>query len=549
MVSGAHVVASVLKQLGVEVVFGLVGIPVVEIAESLIAHDIRFIAFRNEQSASYAASVYGFSTGKPGVLLVVGGPGVVHALAGVENARSNRFPLLLLAGSAETALRGLGAFQQLDQVSLVRAAGAKFAEQPDGLDSVGRLLEQAYRESYYGQPGVAYIDLPANLIKAQDPDFKIPLLAVPAPAPRSAGDPSHVARAASLIQNAKFPLLIIGKGVAYARAEHAVQHLQAATNLAFIPTPMGKGVISDYNPLNLSAARSAALKSADVVIVLGARLNWILHYGGSGKFLDNVQIVQVSNVGEDLKGDGLGILGDIELVTNQLIADLHGFKAPAVPDGVLAKRSQNEAKALEAEKKVSDQLNYKTVYAAIRETLNLSASNRRIVYVSEGANSMDISRTSFPLVGPRTRLDAGTNATMGLGVGYAIAAKAAEPDALVVAIEGDSAFGFSAMEIETAVRSKLPLIVFVINNSGIYHGSVPRDDRPLPPTALSPEVAYHKLGESMGAWGAECRTLDEVVSATKHAVSLNQVSVINVIIELGKERQIAFGWQASTKKV
>lgn len=548
MVSGAHLIASTLRRLGVTVVFGLVGIPVVDIAESFLTHGIKFIAFRNEQSASYAASIYGYLTGKPGVLLIVGGPGLVHGLPGVENARSNRFPLLVLAGSVETGLRGLGGFQELDQVSLIKAAGAKFAQQPSGLNDLSRVLEQAYRESYFGQPGATYVDLPANLIQGHDPDFKIGNVLDPGAAPRSAGDRARLCQAAQLIRGANFPLLIIGKGAAYAHAEDSLRRLQAATNLAFLPTPMGKGVISDLHPHNLSAARSQALKEADVVIVLGARLNWILHFGGSGKFNENAKIIQVSNVGDDLRGDGLGILGDVDLVTNQLSSELSGFTAPALPASVINKRQQNEAKALEAEKAISTSLNYKTTYAAIRETLN-AATTKRIVYVSEGANTMDVSRTSFPLVSPRTRLDAGTNATMGVGMGYAIAAKVAEPDSLVVAIEGDSAFGFSAMEIETAVRSKLPLIVYVINNSGIYHGSTVSSDEPLPPTALSTETPYHKLGESLGAWGAECRTIDEVVAATKKAVELNKVAVINVIIELGKARKIAFGWQASTKQV
>ena len=549
--SGAEIIALSLKQLGVKHVFGLVGIPVVEIAEALIAHGIQFVAFRNEQSAAYAASICGYIKGRPGVLLVVGGPGVVHALPGVENSRSNRFPLLVLAGSAETSHRGMGAFQQLDQISLVKAAGVKFAEQPDDIDSIGRILEQAYRTAFYGQAGATYVDFPANIIQAvPDSSFVFKGISEPKAAPRSQGDPDQIKETVELLKNAKFPLLIVGKGVAYAKAEETVRQLQSKTKLAFIPTPMGKGVISDHSPENLSAARSLALKEADVVLILGARLNWILHYGGSGKFNKEAKFIQVDNVGEDIRGEGLGVLGDLELVSQQLITALDSWTSPAIPESIVSKRATNESRALATETAVSDVLKYQTVYKAIRDTLaEVVPKSKRVVYVCEGANTMDISRTSFPLVEARTRLDAGTNATMGIGMGYAIAAKVAEPESLVIGIEGDSAFGFSAMEIETAVRTNLPMVIFVINNSGIYHGTEPsNDESALPPTALGREIPYHQLAQSLGAWGAESRTLESVIENTKKAIELNKVCVINVIIELGKARKIDFGWMASTKK-
>jgi 2-hydroxyacyl-CoA lyase 1 len=558
MSSGSAVIARSLYNLGVRHVFGIVGIPVIEVAEACIAQGIRFVAFRNEQAATYAASAYGYLTGKPGVCLVVGGPGVVHALAGAENASANGFPVMLLAGSAESHQRAKGAFQELNQVSAVQQY-TKFAVQPASVADVSPLMEKAYRVAYFGRPGCTYLDLPADIIQGQAPQQEGESASIdPGPAPRTMGDPVRVKNAVGVLKGAKSPLLIVGKGAAYGKCEQAVRALHERTQLPFLPTPMGKGVIPDDHPLNMSAARSAALKSADVILLLGARLNWILHYGEPPKFNPNVKIIQVDIHPEELGNNAgsphLGIAGDIGLVAQQLTDQLSSNRrAPAVPKAVEETRAKNTAKATTAENGTDVPIKYQPVYRVIRETLAQTVPNdRNIVYVSEGANTMDISRTAFPLNAPRNRLDAGTNATMGVGLGYAIAAKTAQPDDLVVAIEGDSAFGFSAIEVETAVRSKLPMVIYVMNNSGVYHGVDPsaydkQNQKPLPPTALQLDTKYHLLAESLGAKGYLASTLEEVKAATVDAVSSNSVAVINVIIDSGKDKKLEFGWMASTK--
>ncbi|ANB11953.1 putative indolepyruvate decarboxylase family protein [Sugiyamaella lignohabitans] len=568
VISGSEIIANSLVQLGVTHIFGIVGIPVIEVAEACINRGIKFISFRNEQAATYAATAYGYLTGKPGVSLVVGGPGVVHAMAGIENANSNHFPLLLLAGSSETHQRGKGAFQELNQVALLYPH-TKFANQPSTVKSVPYMIEKAYRTSYFGRPGSTYIDLPADIIQAkldiknhQSKESVVQKLVPPGLAPKTMGDPERIRRAVNVLKTAKSPLLIVGKGAAYGRAENIIRQFQERTNIPFLPTPMGKGVIPDDNSLNVSAARSAALKNADVILLLGARLNWILHYGDSPKFSDNVKIIQVDSAAEELGNNSgnpeLGIAGDIELVVHQILNELtsHGnssWRSPPLLKEIADTKASNQAKAEKVDSTVTDPIKYQAVYKTIRETFSETLpSSKEIIYVSEGANTMDISRSSFSLNSPRTRLDAGTNATMGVGLGYAIAAKAASPDSLVVAIEGDSAFGFSAVEVETAVRSQLPMIIYVMNNSGVYHGVDPTaydnvDDKPLPSTALQLNTAYHTLAESLGAKGYLAKTLDEVRSATLEAIRSDNVSVINVIIDSGKDKKLEFGWMASTK--
>ncbi|KAK9474454.1 thiamine pyrophosphate enzyme, N-terminal TPP binding domain-containing protein [Dipodascopsis tothii] len=545
---GADLIADALAQLGVRVVFGIVGIPVIEVAEAAIARGIKFISFRNEQAASYAASAYGYLTGRPGVLLVVGGPGVLHALAGIGNATANCFPLVVLAGSAEREQRHRGAFQEMDQVAFL-APLTKHAEQPATAALVPAALERAFRAAAYGRPGPAYVDLPADIIRGKWP---APTAVSPVPAPpRAAGDPARIAAAAQLVRRARAPLIIVGKGAAYGRAEAALRRLVATTGIAFLPTPMGKGVVSDAAAENVASARTAALKAADVVLVFGARLNWILHYAAAPKFQPDARIVQVDGHAEELgannaRGADLAILGDVGLVATGLADALAGYRAPALPAAVAASRKKNTERAAARAALAKVPLSYEHSYAIIRGVL--AEASRPIVYVSEGANSMDIARSAFDMAEPRMRLDAGSSATMGVGVGYAIAAALARPDATVVAIEGDSAFGFSAMEIDTAVRAGLAMIVFVMNNGGVYHGVHPaayESGQPLPSTALGLETKYDQLAESLGARGFVVRTPDELAAAARAALHCGTVAVVNVVMDPGADRKLEFAWLAS----
>lgn len=555
-ISGAQVIAEALKRLGVEVIFGIVGIPVIEVAEACIAIGIRFISFRNEQSASYAAGYYGYLTGRPGVCLVVGGPGVVHALAGVANAQVNHWPMLLLAGASETFQTGQGAFQELDQVHAVQSY-TKYAARPAGLEKVPWTIEKALRTAFYGRPGPTYVDLPSDYIQGKVSSDDIEYALKVPEAPVSLADPQLIKKAVHLLQNAKAPLVIIGKGAAYSRAENQVKKLVETRNFPFLPTPMAKGVISDTHPLCVAAARSQALAEADVVLVLGARLNWILHYGAEPKFKKDVKIIHVDISPEELNNNRtaeVALLGHLPAVVEQLIS---GFSAPALSSSnaylaALVKKVRTNAEKI-APKYNEDKIpmTYHRVFGEIKARLPTDGS---VFIVSEGANTMDIGRSVFDQYTPRRRLDAATFATMGVGMGAAIAAQAYDPKGKVVMIVGDSAFGFSAMEVETAARNQYPLIIFVINNNGVYRGldqeafdKLPREQ--LPSTQLGVDTRYDLIGQACGAKGVLVRTPDELKAATKAALSETKIpTVINVLIKPGGNKKLEFGWLASTKK-
>ncbi|KAI9775196.1 MAG: hypothetical protein M1839_001384 [Geoglossum umbratile] len=580
--TGAQIIARTLHDLDVTVLFGIVGIPVVEIAEEAINLGIRYIGFRNEQSASYAASAYGYLSGRPGVCLVVGGPGVLHAMAGIGNSSANAFPLLLLAGSSESHLTSRGAFQELDAISLL-TPHTKLPLRPTGLDLIPSAIANAYRASFYGRPGTGFVDLPADLIQGESGEREIAhnVKAVALP-PKWGAQKDRISVVAQLLRGAKAPLIVVGKGAAYAKVESLVRELVEKTSIPFLPTPMGKGVLPDSHPQNTASARSVALKRADVVLVLGARLNWILHFGDAPKWNPNALIIQVDISPEEIgrnQGDAsLGLVGDVGVVTEQLLGVLDGWRwDPRVSDytqRLSESKRNNEATAAAKAKVDKSPMTYERAFSTIKAVLDRLSPPQEgnIVYVSEGANTMDISRSIFSVEYPRLRLDAGTYATMGVGMGYAIAAHVAynngspyAPKKKIVALEGDSAFGFSAMEVETMARYQMDVLIFVINNGGVYHGDSQDGDQwlklqqatvegvagkgdGLRSWSLGWEVGYEKIAEACGGRGFLARTPDELARATEEGFKANVPVVVNVLIEAGKAGKLEFGWQASTRK-
>jgi 2-hydroxyacyl-CoA lyase 1 len=423
--TGAHVVAETLRSLQVEVVFGIVGIPIVDIAEACIALGIRFIAFRNEQSASYAAQAYGYFTGRPGICLVVGGPGVVHAMAGIVNAQVNCWPILVIAGYIETSQKETGGFQEFDHVSLLKPH-TKFAAQPPSISRIPFMMEKGYRSAFYGRPGPAFVDIPANFIqlKMKKPMDDALVSSVP-DSPKSLASPEMIHRAAARLRSAKAPLVVIGKGASYARAETRIRSLIDSAQLPFLPTPMGKGVVPDSHPLNVAAARSTALAGADVVLLLGARLNWILHFGNRSKWRRDVTFIHVDIAAEELGNNAsdsqLRLLGDVGLVAEQLRDAMSGWQYASGSSTFMEGIRENAQKNLAQARKLAMSDHVPMTYHRALTEIKRELSNIDVVYVSEGANTMDISRTIFDVQGPRLRIDAGTFATMGVGMGYAIA--------------------------------------------------------------------------------------------------------------------------------
>jgi len=532
---GATVLARSLKQQGVDAMFGIVGFPVFGLAAAAQREGIRYVGMRNEQAASYAAGAVGYLTGRPGACLTVSGPGVIHGLAGLANARENCWPMILIGGASDSYQEGMGAFQEAPQVELARPY-VKYAARPDAPARLPFYVEQAVRTSIYGRPGAAYLDLPDDYLTAPVDEAALVFPERCAEPPRPQADPAEVARAVELLRGAERPLVIVGKGAAYAHAEREIRELVERTRLPFLPTPMAKGVVPDSHPLSVAPARGLALQEADVVLLLGARLNWILHFGVPPRLAAGVKTIQVDIAAEEIGRNvapAVGLVGDVRAVAGQLNAafEAEPFTLPEEHPwraALAAKVEENRDFVHRASRDESVPMGYYRVLREIQE----QAPEGTFVQ-AEGAQTMDISRSVLMHDEPRLRLDAGSFGTMGVGLGQAIAAAVVHPDKKIVCLEGDSAFGFSGMEVETACRYRLPIVFVVVNNNGIGGGidALPDDPFAAPPSAYTVDAGYERMIEGFGGRGYRVRTPDELSAAFKQALDDDMPSLINVLID------------------
>ncbi|KAM9187866.1 LOW QUALITY PROTEIN: 2-hydroxyacyl-CoA lyase 1 [Dugong dugon] len=544
-VSGAKVVAALTTQ-GVEYVFGIVGVPVTEIAVAAQGLGIWYIGMRNEQAACYAASAIGYLTGRPGACLVVSGPGLIHALGGMADANMNCWPLIVIGGSSERSQETMGAFQEFPQVEACRLY-SKFSAWPSSIEAIPTIIEKAVRSSTYGRPGACYVDIPADFVNLEVNANSIKFVECCMPSPVSMAETSAVCTAASVIRNAKQPLLVIRKGAAYARAEESIRKLVEQCKLPFLPTPMGKGVVPDNHPNCVRAARSRALQFADVIVLFGARLNWILHFGLPPRYQPDVKFIQVDICAEELGNNvrpAVVLLGDINALTKQLLEQFDKTPWQYPPESTWWKTLREKMKSNEAaSKELASKylpMNYYTVFYHVQEQLP-----RNCFVVSEGVNTMDIGRTVLQNYLPRHRLDAGTFGTMGVGLGFAIAAalvaKDKHPGQRVICVEGDSAFGFSGMEVETICRYNLPIILLVVNNNGIYQGVDTSSWKEMlnfeaaamaPPFCLLPNSHYGQVMTAFGGNGYFVQTQEELRKSLRQSLAdTAKPSLINIMME------------------
>ena len=552
MISGAKAIAICLKKQNVKYVFGIVGVPVTAIAEELQKEGVRFIAMRNEQAASYAAQAASYLLGSPQGCLVVSGPGVTNAISGLANAQINKWPMFLIGGASPSFQSKMGAFQEEKQLESV-APFVKFYANIDSVDRIPFFVEKAIRTSLYGEPGPTYLDIASDIIDGEVDEKVIKSMPALASVPKSQASVESIDHAVKVLQNAKKPLVIIGKGMAWARAEKELRTLVDVLQMPFLPTPMGKGVVDDMHELNVSPARTLALREADVILLMGARLNWMLHFGKPPRFKEDVKIIQLDISAEDI-GDNIptevALLGDGVNVIKQLTEYIYEKKIAFKKQDNWFKEldekiASNKAQLEDMLSDSSEKMNYYHAFGVIKDLIPDDA-----IIVSEGANTMDIGRTQMLHSDPRKRLDAGTHGTMGVGLGFAIAAALVEPNKRVVAVEGDSAFGFSGMEVDTACRYDLPIIFIIFNNGGIGSGFDNKRDKKGEEnvSALSHTAHYETMAEAFGGDGYFVETADQFREAFATALSKKNTTVINVVIDpMADRKKQEFAWNRRDK--
>jgi len=536
LTDGHRLIVDALKLNDVRTIYGLVGIPITDLARIAQASGIRYIGFRHESDAVHAAAAAGFLTQKPGICLTVSGPGFLNGVVALANATTNCFPVVQISGSSERHIVDLkrGDYEELDQMTAAERF-AKAAYRIDRAEDIGRGIARAIRTAVSGRPGGVYLDIPAAVLgEVIDADEGAKSLwRVIDPAPRQLPAPEAVNRAIRLLADAQRPLVVLGKGAAYAQADSQIQTFIQNTGLPFLPMSMAKGLLPDGHPQSAAAARSLALREADVVMLVGARLNWLLGHGEAPQWNPDAKFIQVDIEATEFDSNqpiSAPIVGDIGSVMDALIAHNRGrIMAPAPwRDKLSAHSAQNAAKMSQ---RLSADPQPMQFYGALRAIRDVVREYPDAYIVNEGANTLDFARNMIDMQVPRHRLDSGTWGIMGIGMGYAIGA-AVETGAPVVAIEGDSAFGFSGMELETICRYRLPIVVVVFNNGGVYKGDDVNPASADPsPTTLMLSARYDRLIEAFGGTGYQATTPAELTAALADALAKGVPALIDCVID------------------
>ena len=540
-IDGFHLLIDALKLNGIENIYALPGIPITDFTRLAQAAGMRLITFRHEQHAGNAAAAAGFLTQKPGICMTVSAPGFLNGLTALTNATTNCFPMILISGSSEREIVDLqqGDYEEMDQLAIAKPL-CKAAFRVLHAQDIGVGIARAIRSALSGRPGGVYLDLPAKLF-SQSMDAaagKKSLIKVVDPAPKQIPGSDAVKRALDLLKGAKRPLIVLGKGAAYAQADADIRALVEKSGIPYLPMSMAKGLLPDTHVQSASATRSHVLAEADVVMLVGARLNWLLSHGKGktwgGDKAATRQFIQIDISPTEMDSNvpiAAPLVGDIGSCVSALLAGMgsHWAKPPVEwTQGIAEKRDKNISKMAETLALNPSPMNFHSALNVIR---NQVKARPDAIVVNEGANTLDFTRSIVDMYEPRKRLDVGTWGIMGIGMGFAIAA-AVETGKPVIAIEGDSAFGFSGMEVETICRYNLPVCVIVFNNNGIYKGT---DKNPrggdMAPTQFVKGAKYEMMMQAFGGVGVQANNPAELEKALTEAIKSGRPTLINAIID------------------
>lgn len=544
-VTGMYILARALNEVGLDHMYGLCGIPVTDLAFLCQEYGIRYVGFRFEQQAGMAAATHGFLTKKPGLLLTVSSLGFLNGLTATVNATVNCFPMIQISGSSARAPVDMnqGGYEDLDQFNVAKPL-VKAAFRVERAQDIPTAVARAYRAAVSGRPGGVYLDMVetclAEIVNMSDADkwFFKPVDPCPAMIPA----PQAVDRAVQMLAAAKRPAILLGKGAAYAQIDDKIKALIEKTGIPFFPMSMAKGLMPDNHPLSALSCRSTIMEEADVVMLVGARLNWLLSRG-HGKWNPAGKFIQLDIAPDEMDCNrpiAAPVIGDLDSSISAILEKIPSTKFNMDPAWVTKLQSETREKnAKFAEHLKSHEKDMPmTHWAALAAIKPILESNPDIVLVNEGANTLDDTRDTIDMFKPRHRIDCATWAIMGMGMGSTVGAAMATGKN-VVAIEGDSAFGFSGMDFATICRFNLPCTVVVFNNGGIYNGigvNLAHNGDPAP-TTLDINAHYEKIGEAFGAASYYVTTPEELSKALTACIASKKPCFINVQLaaDSGKE--------------
>jgi oxalyl-CoA decarboxylase len=539
LTDGFHLVIDALKLNDINTIYNVPGIPITDLGRYMQAAGMRVLSFRHEQNAGYAAAIAGFLTKKPGICLTVSAPGFLNGLTALAHATTNCFPMILISGSSEREIVDLqqGDYEEMDQLAIAKPL-CKAAYRVLHAEDIGIGIARAIRAAVAGRPGGVYLDLPAKLFpQVMDAEAGAKsLVKVIDAAPRQLPAPEAIERALEVLQNAKRPLIILGKGAAYAQADKEIRALVEKSGIPYLPMSMAKGLLPDTHPQSASAARSLVLQASDVVMLIGARLNWLLSHGKGKAWGDQPKkFVQIDIEPKEMDSNveiAAPVVGDIGSCVQALL-DGMGTDWAAPPaswiDEINDKVETNVTRMAPRLQNKNMPMDYHGALGALRAIIK---ERPETILVNEGANTLDFARSIIDIYKPRKRLDVGTWGVMGVGMGTAIAA-AVETGHPVLAVEGDSAFGFSGMEIETICRYNLPVCVVVFNNGGIYRGTGinPAGGSDVATTVFVKDARYDKMMEAFGGVGVHVTSPEALSRAVNAAMDSGKPTLVNAVID------------------
>ena len=539
LTDGFHLVIDALKLNDINTIYHVPGIPITDLGRYMQAAGIRILSFRHEQNAGYAAAIAGFLTKKPGICMTVSAPGFLNGLTALAHATTNCFPMILISGSSEREIVDLqqGDYEEMDQLAIAKPL-CKAAYRILHAEDIGIGIARAIRAAVSGRPGGVYLDLPAKLLgQAMDAEAGAKsLVKVIDPAPRQLPAPESVQRALNVLKEAKRPLIILGKGAAYAQADDQIRDFVEKSGIPYLAMSMAKGLLPDTHPLSAGPARSLVLKEADTVVMIGARLNWLLSHGKGKTWGDKPRkFVQIDIEPKEMDSNveiAAPVVGDIGSCVEALLDGLgNDWNAPSAEwiGAISAKKEANIARMMLKLQNNNVPMDYQGALGALRGIIK---DRPDAILVNEGANTLDFARSIIDMYKPRKRLDVGTWGVMGIGMGQAIAATV-ETGHPVLAIEGDSAFGFSGMEVETICRYNLPICIVVFNNGGIYRGTDvnPTGGPDVATTVFVKDARYDKMMEAFGGVGVYVTSPDDLRRAVNEAMDSGKPTLINAVID------------------
>jgi len=533
IVRGEQVIAQCFKNEGADTIFFMMGGPTSGTAGSCLKLGMKGIYVRHEQAAAMMAHAYSRVTGKPGICITPSGPGTANAVTGLANAWADAAPIVAIGGSAPMRATTLDAFQEMDQVAMMKPV-VKAAYRVDIASRIPEYVSLAFREAMDGKKGPVYLDLPGDILAAKVEEEKLYWPDNYRVESRPAGDPALVRHAIELLAQAQRPLIVTGSGILWSGASAELRRFIDVTGIPFYTTPQGRGAVPEDHWRAFPAARSMAFREADVVLVIGARANSMLSFLRAPRFSPDAKFINVNLDGKEIghnRGVAVGIIGDAKLVLQQLTAEAAGKFNPQQETTwaaqLAAKQHSNEERSASLLHSDKVPIHPLRLCREVREIIS-----RDTILVVDGHEILNFARQSIPVYEAGASLNAGPHGCMGIGIPFGIGAKVGRPDRPVVVLSGDGAFGWNGMEMDSAIRHNVPIVVVVSNNAGFTSRQTGRATASgMGVDNVGRELGfqrYDKMVEALGGYGEFVEKPDDIAPAIKRAIASGKPALVNV---------------------